>query len=303
MKTRIQHLFAVFLAVFLVAAPVAFAEDEDESPRVFRVFSKGHCAQMLHRGHDNDAIRGLGSYGYLGVETTALTPELRRHFGVPDELGVMISRIEEGSPAEAAGLVVGDIITRVADGDVTSGGRLRRLVRAYEADEEAVVEYWRDRQVGQATVAFAERETCGFDVGSVIDLEDLPGFDPESFPHLDKMDLPYLQSLPYFEHALELHELDGEKFEEARERFREVLERRRELDQESLAEARERLREALENQDWSSHLKRMEDVDLSGIEERLREAMERLHVLEDEIRIEKKRIVEDDGDDGESQLY
>ena len=98
-------------------------------------------------------VRGLGSYGYLGVETTSLTPELREHFGVPSELGVMIGRVEEGSPAEAAGLKVGDVVTRVGDGDVTSGGRLRRLVRGYEKDEEAVVEYWRGGKVATTTVA------------------------------------------------------------------------------------------------------------------------------------------------------
>ena len=59
------------------------------------------------------------------------------------------------------------------------------------------------------------------------------------------------------------------------------------------------LREALESQDWTNHLKRIEDADLSGIEERLREAMERLHELEDEIHIEKKRVDSDD----ESEMY
>ena len=97
---------------------------------------------------------------------------------------------------------------------------------------------------------------------------------------------------------MELHELDGERMEEARRRLREAIERRSH-DKESLLEARERLREALESQDWSSHLRRLEDVDLSGIEERLHEAMERLHALEEEIKVEKKRI----RDDGESDSY
>jgi serine protease Do len=39
--------------------------------------------------------------------------------------GVVISEVEEGSPAQAAGLEVGDIITRVDTADVESAGRLR----------------------------------------------------------------------------------------------------------------------------------------------------------------------------------
>ena len=41
--------------------------------------------------------------GYLGVGLTELTPELRTHFGVPEESGVMVSKVEPGSPAEKAG--------------------------------------------------------------------------------------------------------------------------------------------------------------------------------------------------------
>ncbi|HEY0513278.1 MAG TPA: PDZ domain-containing protein, partial [Thermoanaerobaculia bacterium] len=51
--------------------------------------------------------------GYLGIGLTELTPELRTHFGVPEEAGVMVSKVEPGSPAEKAGIKVGDILTRV----------------------------------------------------------------------------------------------------------------------------------------------------------------------------------------------
>ena len=47
------------------------------------------------------------SGGYLGVELVDLTPELREHFGAPRDVGVMVGRVEPGSPAARAGLEVG----------------------------------------------------------------------------------------------------------------------------------------------------------------------------------------------------
>jgi S1-C subfamily serine protease len=48
--------------------------------------------------------------GWIGVETIDLTPSLREHFGAPEDAGVLVSHIEEGSPAAAGGLLLGDVI-------------------------------------------------------------------------------------------------------------------------------------------------------------------------------------------------
>ena len=42
------------------------------------------------------------SGGYLGVSLVDLTPELRDHFGVPDDLGVMIGRVEQDTTTPGA---------------------------------------------------------------------------------------------------------------------------------------------------------------------------------------------------------
>ena len=54
--------------------------------------------------------------GWIGVEAIDLTSDLREHFGAPRDAGVMISRVVAGSPAESAGLSVGDVVFEV-DGD------------------------------------------------------------------------------------------------------------------------------------------------------------------------------------------
>ncbi len=263
MRTSIQTTAMLALvAVLAVFGVAALADDEHDCPKLFRL------------GEDGGDIMRLGSYGFLGVELTTLTPELRRHFGVPDESGVMIGRVEEGSPAAVAGLQVGDIITRLDDEDVAAGGRLRRVGGRREKGGVVPLEYGRDGRVETAVATLGERQRCGFDISHMLDLEHLPQIDLEHLPQID------LEHLPRLGHLMELHEFDGE----------------------ALEEAMEKVHEALENQDWESHLERLRDADLSHIEERLHEAMERLHELEIEIDHEKDQA-EDEERDEEPENY
>jgi serine protease Do len=66
--------------------------------------------------------------GWIGVEAIDLPESLREHFGAPPETGVMISNVVEGSPAEAAGFRLGDVVYDVGDEPVGSLGALRELV-------------------------------------------------------------------------------------------------------------------------------------------------------------------------------
>ncbi len=103
---------------------------------------------------------------FLGIELTALTPELRSHFGVPGEVGVMVSRVTEDGPAEAAGIEVGDIVTAVDDVEVSSSRSLARAIRSREAGDTVVVEIWRDGGLLHRTAALAERKATGHNVFS-----------------------------------------------------------------------------------------------------------------------------------------
>lgn len=53
--------------------------------------------------------------GLIGITVQNLHPELAEVFGVKARTGVIVTRVEEGSPAEMAGLKEGDIIRRVGD--------------------------------------------------------------------------------------------------------------------------------------------------------------------------------------------
>jgi S1-C subfamily serine protease len=51
--------------------------------------------------------------GRLGVLVITPTPELRLHFGSTRDRGLLVARVEPGTPAAAAGIQVGDVIIDV----------------------------------------------------------------------------------------------------------------------------------------------------------------------------------------------
>ena len=68
----------------------------------------------------------------LGVQLSDTTPELREHLGGSEEAGVLVSKVLVGSPAERAGVAVGDLIVSVGGEAVASHGD---LVEALEDKE------------------------------------------------------------------------------------------------------------------------------------------------------------------------
>lgn len=106
--------------------------------------------------------------GYLGVGLVDLTPELRTHFGVPGEAGVMVSTVEDGSPADKAGIKVGDILGEVDGKDVKSSWDVRARVRELKEGEQVPVQLWRNGKVQNASVTIALRERPEMDMGPLM---------------------------------------------------------------------------------------------------------------------------------------
>jgi membrane-associated protease RseP (regulator of RpoE activity) len=106
--------------------------------------------------------------GYLGIGLTELTPELRTHFGVPEDAGVMVSHVEPGSPGEKAGLKVGDILSGIDGKDVASSWDVRARVRDFEDGQQVPLEVWRNRKVQTLTASIAMRERSELDMGPLM---------------------------------------------------------------------------------------------------------------------------------------
>jgi len=95
---------------------------------------------------------------YIGVYVQEINRELSEHFGVKEGKGLLISRIEEGSPAAEAGLEVGDVIVR-ADGErVEKKSDLSELIRDRKKGDAITIEFLRDRKKKTVEVTIEENE-------------------------------------------------------------------------------------------------------------------------------------------------
>jgi predicted metalloprotease with PDZ domain len=106
--------------------------------------------------------------GYLGVGLLDLTPELRAHFGVPEDAGVLISKVAPGSPAEKAGIKVGDILTGLDGKPAASSFDVRHRVRAAEEGAQSTVEIWRSGKVQTVTATLEKRNRPELDLTPLI---------------------------------------------------------------------------------------------------------------------------------------
>ena len=68
----------------------------------------------------------------LGVQLVDTTPELRRHLGGSEERGVLVSKVLSGTPAQRAGIKVGDLIVSVDGKPVGTVEELRAALEGHE---------------------------------------------------------------------------------------------------------------------------------------------------------------------------
>jgi len=93
----------------------------------------------------------------LGVELVGVTPELREHLGAGPDEGVLVAKIVPGTPAEEAGVEVGDLIVAL-DGVTIDGHRTLRRELAGKSDESVDLDVIRDRRRVTLPVFIPERE-------------------------------------------------------------------------------------------------------------------------------------------------
>ena len=145
----------IAMAMTALLAPLAPAEgqtyevkkDKDHSRRVV-VDVKSRVPQLW----------SVGETGHLGITMVELTPELRAHFGVAEDTGVMISAVEDDSPAARSGLRVGDILTAI-DGESVDGGRsVVGMIGPHEEGDVVSLEVFRGGSHTRVSVTLEARE-------------------------------------------------------------------------------------------------------------------------------------------------
>lgn len=83
---------------------------------------------------------------WLGIEPVDVTEAMAKQFGLSISGGVLVSRVIEGSPAEKAGLLQGDIIYELGYREAENSDELRQLLSKSDPGERVRITVFRDRK-------------------------------------------------------------------------------------------------------------------------------------------------------------
>lgn len=104
-----------------------------------------------------DQLKASGKVerGQLGVVIQEVSHDLAKSFGLDTPMGALVSRVVPHSPAEKAGLQVGDIIRSVNGEDVRTSTDLPMTIGALAPGKEVELGIWRKGQEVSAKVVLA----------------------------------------------------------------------------------------------------------------------------------------------------
>lgn len=112
--------------------------------------------------------------GWLGVDVQNVDQDLARAYGQEAATGVIVTGLNDESPAAAAGFEVGDMLTTL-NGEVIKNSRtLSRLIANAGVNADVEIEYVRRRRTSTRTVTLGELEIGGSEEDDREDLPDLP---------------------------------------------------------------------------------------------------------------------------------
>ena len=116
--------------------------------------------------------RGFVERGWLGVRIQDVSPAVAESRDLPDDNGALVVEVEPGTPAERAGLLVGDVVRRFDGAPVESTRQLTRIVGDTSVGRQVRLEVWRD----------GRRVTLSVTIGAVPPPDQQAGGEPRRPP-------------------------------------------------------------------------------------------------------------------------
>jgi serine protease DegQ len=100
---------------------------------------------------------GRASHAFLGVEPSAITPEIAAQLGLDRTTGVVVLGAEPGGPAADAGIQPGDVLTRMGNRELEGVEDLLDELRQHNAGDRVQITLVRGGRTQQVEVTLAER--------------------------------------------------------------------------------------------------------------------------------------------------
>jgi S1-C subfamily serine protease len=98
---------------------------------------------------------------FIGIFPEEIGPELAEYFGVKEGRGLLVTRLEPDSPAEKAGIKVGDVIVRADGLRVETIEELNSIIQRKRKGDKLKLELVRDKKKMELEVEIAEEERGG----------------------------------------------------------------------------------------------------------------------------------------------
>lgn len=189
-----KRIIACSIAALALAVP-AFAQEKKEERRV--VIVNGDRI-VVDEGQGPLVLRGGG---YLGISTSNLTPDLRKHFGGTEDSGVMVGKVHEDTPAARAGLRVGDLVTAIDGKAVDNSFGITRALSDKKKGDQVRVDFIRNGARQQVSATLDERHgpmafTWSGDGAPGFALPDVEEF-RKKFKELDLEKLPDVRAFRF----------------------------------------------------------------------------------------------------------
>jgi len=90
--------------------------------------------EIGERPNELESWEARGEGTWRGLEVSSMTPELTQRYRLEGSKGVVVTHVEPGSPAEEAGLRVGDLVREINRKPVTSVDDFNQITRSVKGD-------------------------------------------------------------------------------------------------------------------------------------------------------------------------
>jgi serine protease Do len=100
--------------------------------------------------------KGYVAYPYLGIRWQSLTPQIISRYALPVTGGVYVTNVDSGSPAEKAGIQIGDIITQMGDQTLDEDHPFINVMYSYAPGETVTLEIMRGKDPIELAITYGE---------------------------------------------------------------------------------------------------------------------------------------------------